>query len=118
MRPRTSKPLHPTEDGKPLFNRRKKRARQIRKGKGSVYVDEKTGDLSKTPLYKKHKPSTHLMVDDIKELLKGETLPDEGSRISVVIDRIRVQLDEGLIRWGLIDGFGQQAIDAQRFIKS
>lgn len=46
--------------------RRKKKARQIRKNAGVVYVDKKTGNLSKTPLNKQHQPSTHLMVDDIK----------------------------------------------------
>ena len=45
---------------------KKLKARKIRKNAGVVYVDEETGNLSKTPFYKGQKESTHLMVDDIK----------------------------------------------------
>ena len=45
---------------------RKRKARKIREGTGKAYIDEETGELSRTPLHKGHQPSTHLMVDDIR----------------------------------------------------
>lgn len=51
---------------------KKFKARKIRKNAGVTYLDEETGELSNTPLYEGHKPSTHLMIDDIKDNPTGE----------------------------------------------